>query len=69
MQRLPLFILIPLAAIISTGVIGVSIGLLNLQIREATDSALGPVVFAGGLTILIMAVATYLSLRSPEPDE
>ena len=69
MRRVPLFILIPLAAIISTGIIGVSIGLLNLQIREATDSTIGPVVFAGGLTIAIMAVATYLSWRSPEPEE
>lgn len=68
-MRGPLYILIPLAAIISTGVIGVSIGLLNLQIREITDSAIGPVVFAGGLTIVIMAVATYLSMRSPEPEE
>ena len=68
-MRGPLFILVPLAAIISTGVIGVSFGLANLGIREATDSALGPVVFAGVLTIVIMGVAAFLSIRSPQPEE
>lgn len=68
-MRGPLFILIPVAAVVSTAIIGVSIGLLNLEIREATDSALGPVFFAGGLTIVIMAIATYLSMRSPEPED
>lgn len=68
-MRGPLYILIPLAAIISTAVIGVGIGLSNLEIREATDSALGPVIFAGVLTIAIMAVATYLSMNSPDPEE
>ena len=68
-MRGPLFILIPLAAIISTGVIGVTIGLGNLEIRDATDSALGPVIFAGVLTVIIMGVATYLSIRSPQPEE
>lgn len=68
-MRGPLFIVIPLAAIICTGIIGVSIGLLNLGIRDWTDSAVGPVVSAGLITILIMAVATYLSMNSPEPEE
>ncbi|MEZ4520415.1 MAG: hypothetical protein R3A46_02065 [Thermomicrobiales bacterium] len=68
-MRGPLFVLIPLAAVISAGIIGVSIGLLNLGIREWTDSAIGPVVFAGGLTILIMAVATLMSMRSPDVEE
>ena len=68
-MRGPLYVLIPLAAIICAGVIGVSIGLLNLGIRDATDSALGPVVFAGILTVVIMGVATFLSIRSPQPEE
>jgi len=68
-MRAPLFVVIPLAAIISAGVIGVTIGLTNLAIRDATDSYIGPVVFAGGLTVLIMAVASYLSMRSPNPEE
>jgi hypothetical protein len=68
-MRLPLYVLIPVAAIVCTGAIGVAIGLSNLGIREATDSALGPVIFAGGLTILIMAVASYLSFRSPNPED
>ena len=68
-MRGPLYILIPIAAIISAGVIGVTIGLLNLQIRDSTDSAIGPVVFAGGLTVLIMAVAGYLAYRSPSSEE
>ncbi len=68
-MRGPLFILIPVASIICAGVIGVTIGLTNLQIRDATDSTIGPVVFAGSLTILIMAVASYLSFRSPKPEE
>lgn len=68
-MRGPLYIMIPLVAIICTAIIGVSIGLLNLQIREATDSTIGPVVFAAGLTFLIMGVATYLSYRSPESEE
>lgn len=68
-MRLPLFILIPAAAVICTAAIGVTIGLTNLEIRESTDSTLGPVIFAGGLTVLIMAVATYLSFRSPNVDE
>ncbi len=68
-MRGPLYILIPLAAVVCTGVIGVTIGLTNLEIREATDSALGPVIFAGVLTIAIMAIAGYLSMTSPDPDE
>lgn len=66
-MRAPLYILIPVGAVILTGVIGVSIGLLNLAIREAFDSALGPVIFAGGLTVLIMAVAAYMSTKAPDP--
>jgi hypothetical protein len=68
-MRGPLYILIPLGAILATAAIGISIGLLNLAVRDAFDSAIGPVVSAGSLTILIMAVATYLSLRSPDPNE
>lgn len=68
-MRGPLYILIPLGAILATAAIGISIGLINLEVREAFDSAYGPVVSAGGLTILIMAVATYLSMRSPDPNE
>ena len=68
-MRGPLFVVIPAAAIITAVIIGVSIGLLNLQIRELTDSYLGPVVFAGSLTVAIMAVATYLSITSPDPEE
>ena len=68
-MRGPLYILIPVAAILSAGIIGVTIGLLNLEIRESTDSAIGPVIFAGGLTVLIMAVAGYLAYRSPSAEE
>ena len=68
-MRGPLYILIPVAAVVSTAVIGIGFGILNLEVREATDSAIGPVVSAGLLTVLIMGVATYLSLRSPDPEE
>ncbi|MFW6074830.1 MAG: hypothetical protein ACOC9Y_04495 [Chloroflexota bacterium] len=67
--RGPLFIVIPLLAIIFTVVIGVGIGLSNLWVYETFDSKIAPVVSAGTLTILIMGVATYLSLTSPDPNE
>lgn len=72
MQRLlkgPLFIVIPLMAIIFTVVVGVGIGLSNLWMYETFDSKIAPVVSAGTITIVIMAVAAYLSLTSPDPNE
>jgi hypothetical protein len=68
-MRGPLFILIPLGAILAAAAIGISIGLMNLAVRDAFDSAVAPVVSAGSLTIIIMAVATYLHLRAPDPEE
>ena len=68
-MRGPLFIMIPLVAIIAAAAIGISIGLLNLAVHDTFDSKVAPVVSAGSLTIIIMGVATYLSLRSPHASE
>ncbi|HLT20089.1 MAG TPA: hypothetical protein VKZ96_11575 [Thermomicrobiales bacterium] len=68
-MRVPLWVLIPVCAIAMAVAIGVGIGLTNLAIRDMTDSAYGPVAFAGGLTVLIMAVATYLHMTSPDPED
>lgn len=69
MRGIPLFVLIPVGAILMAVAIGVGIGLTNLAIRDATDSTYGPVAFAGSLTVIVMGVATYLSLTSPKPDD
>lgn len=67
--RGPLFVVVPLLAIVIAVAIGVSIGLTNLWMREAFDNAYAPVVSAGLVTILIMGVAGYLSFTSPDPEE
>lgn len=65
----PLFIIIPVMAIVFTVAVGVGIGLSNLWMYETFDSKIAPVVSAGTITILIMLVASYLSLKSPDPNE
>lgn len=65
----PLFIVIPLMATVIAVAIGVSIGLTNLWMNDAFDSKIAPVISAGTVTILIMGIAGYLSITSPDPEE
>lgn len=68
MNRVPLFVLLPLGAAVMVGVIGVSIGLLNLWIND-TFSPDMTIAFAGTLTVLIMIGAYILSRSSPDPED
>lgn len=63
-----LYVIIPVVAVISAAAIGIGIGLMNLEVRHAFDSAVAPVVSAGTLTIVIMVVAAYLHMQSPDPE-
>ncbi len=72
MRNLPassLYVVVPVVAIATAVAIGVGLGLLNLWSREMFDSAIAPVAVAGSITIIIMAVATVLSINSPKVDE
>ena len=63
-----LHVIIPVVSVVCAAAIGIGIGLINLEVRHAFDSAVAPVVSAGALTILIMIVATYLHMQSPDPE-
>jgi hypothetical protein len=63
-----LYMFIPIVAVVSAAAIGIGIGLINLEVRHAFDSAVAPVISAGALTILIMIVATILHMQAPDPE-
>lgn len=70
-MRPPLNILIPLGAILMTGTIGVSFGLINILVHDNVSQE-AVLVWASGLTIAIMAVAVVLTMsafRSPPHDD
>lgn len=62
-MRPPLNILIPLGAILMTGIIGVALGLANIMIHDnvSKDAVL---VWASGVTVAIMVGAILLTMRS-----
>ena len=62
-MRPPLNILIPLGAILMTGIIGVSLGLLNLFVHDNISQE-AVLVWASGVTIVIMGVAVALTMKS-----
>lgn len=62
-MRPPLNILIPLGAILMTGIIGVALGLANLAIHDNISQE-AVLVWASGVTILIMLVAVVLTMKS-----
>ena len=61
--RPPLNVLIPLGAILMTGVIGVSFGLINIFVHDNVSQE-AVLVWASGLTIAIMVVAVILTLNA-----
>lgn len=63
-----LYVFIPILSVACAAAIGIGIGLLNLEMRHAFDSAVAPVISAGALTILIMLIAAYLHMQSPDPE-
>ena len=65
-MKLPLQIILPLASILLGAAIAVSIGLINLQLAERFSHN-EPVIFAAGLTLLIVIVAALLSRNAPDP--
>jgi hypothetical protein len=61
--RPPLNILIPLGAILMTGVIGVSFGLINIFVHDNVSKE-AVLVWASGLTVAIMIAAVILTMSA-----